>query len=103
MEEACLGCTSVLEEDWVTGALPSQLTPRPKARTTVRKKEEGESHLGISVSFHHTTGKLFGLGSPRLARGKGTEPGLCKDRDVSERPSAWLFSPHTPGVTELRG
>lgn len=43
-----------------------------------------ESHHGISVSFHHTTRKLFGPGSPQLAWGEGTEPGLCKDRDVSE-------------------
>lgn len=68
VEGARLGCTYLLEENLGHQGFAIAAHPKVqgKERKTVRKKEEGESHLGISVSFHHTTEKLLGLGSPRL-------------------------------------
>lgn len=86
MELTRLGCTYLLDKNlghWGF-AIAAHLKVQGKERKTARKKEEGESHLGISVSFHHTTEKLLGPGSPRLPWGKGTEPALCEDRGVSE-------------------
>lgn len=85
-KELTLGCTYLLDENLGHRgfAIAAHLKIRGKERKTVRKKEEGESHLGITVSFHHTTEKLLGLGSPRLPGGKGTEPASCEDRDVSK-------------------
>lgn len=68
VEGACRGCTYLLEENLGHRGFAIAAHPKVqgKERKIVRKKEEGESHLGISVSFHHTTEKLLGLGCPRL-------------------------------------